>query len=123
MVRNPGKKCLYIFLFTYLIFALMGSLALSITKTFDYDTLDKNKGHSEIYFSPIKHTVDWLAVNTNTICKANRNKLFRLHSGLIPILLLAGFSFAAFCNNLHFLSIENRQTINTKSTILLKLRI
>jgi len=124
MVQNPGKKWLYIFFFPYLLVALMGSLALSINKTFYFDRLVKNKVNSDAYFTTINHTIDWLAVNTNTIRKAHRNTSFRLHSGLIHILMFAGIPFAAFSiYKSNFLSIKNRQTANIKNTVLLKLRI
>jgi len=124
VVQNIGKKWLYILFFTYLIFALMGSLALSINKTFDFDTLNKNNVNSDVYFTKLNLAVDWLAENTNTIRKAHRNSSFQLHSGLVSIFMLAGIFFTVFCiNKSIFLLIKDRQTTDTRKTVLLKLRI
>jgi len=124
MVQMPGKKWLYIFFFPYLLFALMGSLSLSINKTFNFDTLDKNKANSDVYFTTINHTIDWLAVHTNTLRKAHRHTSFQLHGGLVHVFMFAGILFVALSvNTSNFLSTKNRQTTNIKNTVLLKLRI
>jgi len=124
MIQNPGKKWLYIFFFPYLLFALMGSLSLSINKTINFCAPDKDRISSNVCLTTINHTIDWLAVTTNTIRKAHKNTSFQLYSGLFHVLMLAGIPFAALCiNKSHYVSIKNRQTANTKNIILLKLRI
>jgi len=123
MVQSTGKKWLYLFIFTYLMFALMGSLALSINETFYSVSLDKNSINSDAYFTVTNYAVDWLAEDTNTVRRANKNTSSS-HNGLLRVFMFAGISFTAFCiTKSPFLSIKNRQATNTKNTILLKLRI
>jgi len=118
MKRNLCKKWLYLFFFVYLMFALMGSLALSIDETFYFNT-DKSSINSGVYFGTTNHAVDWLAED-NTIRRANRNT----SSALRGIFMLAGITIAAFCiNTSSFLPVKNRQISITKNTVLLKLRI
>jgi len=124
MVQSLGKKWLYLFFFAYLIFALMGSVALSINETFYFDTLDGNSINSGVHFTAINRTIDWLAEDANTIRRAHRNTSSPFSSGLIRVFMLAGITFAAFCvGESSFLSAKNRQATKIKNTILLKLRI
>jgi len=123
-MRKQGKKWLFIILFPFLLSSLMASLALSINNTLCLDKVVKNRENLNVCFTKINHTIDWLAVNTNTLRKAHKNTSYQLHGGLFKIFMVAGIFFSALSvNKSNISSIKSRQTAGIKSTILLKLRI
>jgi len=124
MFKKQGKKQLFIILFPFLLFSLMTSLALSINNTFLLDKISKDRECLKVCLAKIRHNIDWLAVNTNTIRRAHRITSSQLHSGLLHIFIVTGIFFSISCiNGANFLSINNLQTANIKNSILLKLRI
>jgi len=124
MAQKQGKKRLFIFIFPFLLFFLMISPALSINNTFCLDKISKNRESLNVCLTTINHTVDWLAVNTNTLRRAHRTASSQLHGGLLHIVIVTGIFFSvSFINKLNILSTNNLKTINPKKTFLLKLRI
>jgi hypothetical protein len=124
MTYNLGKKCSEIVLLAYLIFAIIGTFAVSIGEASIFEHSNKDIIGSGSYFSPIRHSIDLFAENTTTIGKAHGCSNSPLRSGLLRMVTLAGtIAIALYLTRANLKTIKNINIPLAKNQILLKLRI
>ncbi|MDR2729955.1 MAG: hypothetical protein LBB81_03540 [Treponema sp.] len=125
MFQSVEKKRFYPIVVSILVIAIFGTFAFSITEIPNTPHgLAGNKPYSKGIFSPVDHTIDWLAEDTPTVGRTNktsssamRNALPRL---LIPVEIHSSAKYLiAFC--IH--TAKSNYFHNNKNTIQLNLRI
>ena len=111
-----GKKSPKSVFMVCLIFAIIGSFAFSANQVFSYEKPDRDTLDSDIYYSSIYQSPDWLAADTPSIGKSNRysnsllrNILFRVfsHTGTNRVAVFPGKSNFKINKNDNFLTIKN----------------
>jgi hypothetical protein len=124
MSLDVEKKWLKNVLLGYLIFAIIGSFAFSTGQAFSYEKADKDILGSNVYFSSINRSVDWLAVDTPSISKSNRYSNSPLRNILFRVFALSGIiGIAVFLAKTNFKTNKNDNIPIIKNLVLLKLRI
>ena len=123
---NPkaGKKMPNIILPAYVILAILGSFIFSTGQAFLYQESDKDILDSNIYFSSIDHSVDWLAEDTSTVSKVHRKSNSLLRICLLRVFTLTGIIGIAMLpvkSNFKINKSNNFLTVNC--LVPLKLRI
>jgi len=120
MFASAGKKRLYPIVVLILVITICGTIAFSMTETSNTPGLAGNKPCSNGIFSPVDHTVDWLAEDTlaagrvnKTSSSAVRNELThdQIHNTAENLFVFSVYTIKSDCS------------YNNKNTIQLKLRI
>jgi hypothetical protein len=120
MCKSAEKKRLYTIVVSILVITICGTFAFSMTEIPDISGLAGNKPYSNGIFSPVGHTVDWLAEDTPTVGRANKTSSSAMRNWLTPdqIHNTAEYIFAF---SVH--TAKSDYFYNNKNTIQLKLRI
>jgi len=120
MFEAAGKKRLYPIVVLLLVITICGTFAFSITETCNTSGATGNKPYSNGIFSPVDHTVDWLAEDTPASGRANKASSYAMRNWLTHnhIHNTAEYLFAFPVH-----TIKSDCFYNNKNTIQLKLRI
>jgi len=124
MFKSAEKKRFYPIVVSILVITILGTFAFSMTEIPDTLGLAGNKPCSKGIFSPVDHTIDWLAEDTppagsfnKTSSSAARNSLSRLLTS-VEI-----YSTAEYLIAFSIYTAKSDYVNNNKNTIQLKLRI
>jgi len=124
MVSNREEKWSRFILLAYLIFALIGSSAVSAGKALCFEHSNNDSMGSGGYFSTIDHAVDWLAENVITVKKARSYSNSLSQNGLFRVFILAGtIAIAMYLAGENLKIIKNDNISILKNHVLLNLRI
>ena len=108
----------------YLILAIIGSFAFSTSQAFPLEKSDKDILGSNIYFTAIDRSVDWLAADTPSVSKSNRYSTSPLRTILLRVFTLAGIiNIAMFIAKANYKTNKNNNFPLIKNLVPLKLRI
>jgi hypothetical protein len=120
-----GKKWSRLILAAYLVLAVMGIFTFSVIEHLHSDDFWKAKtGGSGGFFALIDHTTDCLSENVIILGKARGHSFSPLQNSSLRIMMSPGAKDAKTVFSQSFLRIiEKTNYLNTKNTILLKLRI
>lgn len=121
MFQSTEKKRFYQIVVSILVIAILGTFAFSITETADTIGLAGNKPYSNGIFSPVNHTIDWLAEDTHTVSRAGKTSSSSVQNGLLmPVEIHSnGEHFIFFSAH----TVKSNYSCIDKKTIQLKLRI
>jgi hypothetical protein len=122
MDHITGEKKLKLFLFMYLILALVCSSVISATEAFRFGYSSNDNLSSSAYFSSVGNNVDWFAVVTIKKDGGYSNSLPR--NRLLRIFTFAGiFSMAVYLLGAKQRTVKNDNIPIIKSLVILNLRI
>jgi hypothetical protein len=124
MFQSVEKKRFYPTVVSILVIAIFGTFAFSITEIPNTIELTGNKPYSKGIFSPVDHTIDWLAEDIPTVGRTNKTSSSAMRNGLprllIPVEIHSSAEYLiAFCIHMT----KSDYFHNNKNTIQLNLRI
>jgi len=124
MVSNTGKKLLLVVLLTYLLFAVPGYFVSVMEETFPSINLNTKKINSYINFSPMIHTVDWVADDSGTVDKAHGKSSSPLRNGTLRIFSHEQMCIILMCFAILFIfTIKKDYIFILKNNIPMKLQV
>jgi hypothetical protein len=124
MPHKAGEKKLNLFLFMYLILALLCSSAISASEAFWFESPNNDSLSSSGCFSVISNNIDWLTGEIITLRKANGHSNSLLRNRLLRIFTFAGIiSIEVYLVGAKQKTIKNDNIPINKSLVILNLRI
>jgi len=110
-------------LLAYLIFAIIGSSAISMAESLNFEHSNNDSLSSGRYFSSISQTFDWLAGDIHKIRKPRENSNSHLRNKLLRVFTFNGTIAMVIHLSEADLKIKNINIPIIKNLVLLKLRI
>jgi len=104
-----------------LVFAVFGTFVFTVTPI-SYNTKIENIPYSTGIFTPVDHTVDWLA-ETTAVYRTNRGLYSALRGATLCILIPVDLYSAGNYLTAFFINTKSDDFSNTKESIPLKLRV
>lgn len=124
MFQSADKKRLYPIVVSILVITIFGTFAFSMTEIPNTPGSAGNKPCSSGIFSPVDHTIDWLAEDTPTVSRANKTSSSAMWNWLPRLLTPVQIhSTAEHLIAFSAYTAKSGYFYNNKNTIQLKLRI